>query len=149
MKNNDLNLEDAMSILENLRGSEGILGLDVAIDQAVENRKSQISTLQGEIKGFITVKRLISAIAERSGLTKLEAPPISNVISQSEIDTKAVEELNEEVKDRIANKKCSYKAPRSEGGKWCRRSLSSKTEQKHGYCKVHMVAVGILDENSK
>lgn len=131
----DLTPEQAAQVAVELRGADALKTLKEEIWQAVRNREAQINLIQGELKAYKTVLRIINAIN-----TQGAAPPTE---PSAPLPPAAPPELSPEVKERIAAGKCSFKAKKSAGGKWCQRKLKTKIERSCGYCEIHMNALGI------
>ena len=142
----EMTSEKALDIIQKLQGPEGLGTFSDELDKAIQGKKSQLAMLQGEIAAFTTVKRLLNTLQVRWGLTTptqegsrtaTPAPP------QEQTENPPSSPFDSEVTKRLKEGKCTYKARRSDGGKWCERTLSSKEEKACGYCEIHMGVVGI------
>jgi len=141
--------ERAMEIVEKIQGPEGYVALVDEINTAIQQRTTQIAGLTGEINALKMVRRLIGAMNRRIGLEgdiATEAPDTrraegaaEGIVSQQAVE--AAQRSQAEIKERIAAKKCTFKAQKTK--KWCARTLRSKAEQECGYCRTHMSEVGL------
>lgn len=136
--------EKALEIVSNLQGEEGIVALQEELEKHIKNRGLQIASLQGEINAFKTIIRTLSAISKRWGV--VESEEVTDKVSEKIEENSQENTFSKEVAERIKENKCSYKAARSNGGKWCRRKLKTKKEKEHGYCSVHLKELNIEED---
>lgn len=140
--------EEAQKILSQLRGPDGIPAFRAAVAEELEKRKTIIVAVQGEIKAYTTVLRLIDTLAGlANGQPQGDPTVYPRDASQDPVLYGAVPDEADahvvEREERVKDGRCLYKAPSTEGGKWCARKLRTKAEKEIGYCKTHAEHLGI------
>ena len=126
--------EDALSIVEKIRGPEGIEAFLRELDNIIEKKKGLITSVQSEINTFVVVKRMLLTLAGRWGVIKSEGKlEVSEVVPQSQVVSVGDNELTKEVKRRVSEGLCTYRGGNSGSLKWCNRKAVKGTS----FCKVH------------
>jgi len=140
----DLTPEQALEKLGNMSSFDLLNALSQDIDKSIVSTKDQISVLQGQVRGFQMVKRMLEAIKNTHGSRGPEPSPAS--LSSEAAPNPVADAFDKEKAERIAKNQCTFKTCKAEGGKWCQRKLKTKEEKSKGYCSVHLTKLGLDDK---
>jgi hypothetical protein len=145
----DMTPEEALKMIEKVRGPDGIAALQTALKTAIEQRKLNIAHIQGEMTGLVTAQRMLTALEAQLGFSGMTTPaPAATKTDTPPVQTPPPSEPDPELVRRLKEGICTFRdrRPPHGTGKWCERKLKTKPEQSCGYCKIHMAEAGIATE---
>jgi len=144
--------KNAVEILGKITGPEGLLKLSQELSQEEAKAKQQISVLTGKVQSLRAFQLMLQRFAVSMGIDTVEVDSVSK--SERDGIKKDVEgedersatasKLDDELAERIEKGLCMHKDPKTK--KWCRRKLKTKAEKESSYCKIHMKALGMIED---
>jgi hypothetical protein len=155
----DMTPEDALAMLDKVKGPDGLRSLKSALEKAIVGRKISMAAAQGELTAFMACQRMVESMEDHLGLsdTPKVLPADTAIVTPTPVPAstpapvvKAPEpisppEPDPELVARVKAGLCQFKdrRPPHGTGKWCARKLTTKSDQSCGFCKIHQKALGM------
>lgn len=134
----EMTKEKALEIVANIQGPDGLDALHQELQNLIAGKRQQIATIQGEVQGYAVVQRLLKSLKTRWGLCGETPQENEGSLPHADIAFK------NEVDSRIKSKLCTFRKRLPNGTKeWCSGKLISVAQHANGYCKEHMLELGL------